>query len=230
MLENPLLMSLAIMALSFALGHIIPARAYRAGAGATIICGAGFVALFFLFLLAGWDAESLLWKNLHGLCAGICLWVFYGEILETLQGDFRITTGVEVNYGNIPLLAVLGLALWLVIFKHRLITDQVLLQCTNSFYLTWVLHVVLLTVYYAPVFGGQTVAHGEKTPAIGVWTRPRITAALIVGAIYALIAIPLFIYLSISTQSVGLRVTCGFYLIILGWSVLMELRKKLFMP
>lgn len=218
------------MALAFALGHIIPARSYKAGLTATIICGAGFTVLFFLFLLAGWTAESPVWKNLYGLCAGICLWVFYGEVLETLQGEFKVTTGVEVNYGNIPLLVVLGLALWLVIFRYRLITDPVLLQCINSFYLTWVLHVVLLTVYYAPVFGGQTVAHGEKVAAIKAWSKSRITAALIVGIIYALLAIPLTIYMAINTQSIGLRVACGYYLIILFWSVLMELRKKILMP
>lgn len=216
------------MALAFALGHIIPARSYKAGLWATIICGAGFTALFFAFLLAGWATESPVWKNLYGLCAGICLWVFYGEVLETLQGEFKVTTGVEVNYGNIPLLVVLGLILWLVIFRHQLITDPVLLQTINSFYLTWVLHVVLLTVYYAPVFGGQTVAHGEKTPAIKVWSKPRITAAFIVGGVYALMAIPLTIYAAATTTSVALQVACGYYLIILAWSVLMELRKKMF--
>lgn len=216
------------MVLAFALGHIIPARSYKAGLWATIICGAGFVVLFFAFLLAGWATESLVWKNLYGLCAGICLWVFYGEVMETLQGEFKVTTGVEVNYGNIPLLIVLGLALWLVLFRYQLITDPVLLQCINSFYLTWVLHVVLLTVYYAPVFGGRTVAHGEKIAAIKVWSKPRITAAFMVGGVYALLAIPLTIYAAANTPSVALKVACGYYLIILFWSVLMELRKKLF--
>ncbi|HLD35275.1 MAG TPA: hypothetical protein VJC37_01005 [Planctomycetota bacterium] len=228
MTEHPVLLSLAIMALAFALGHIIPARSYKAGARATIICGAGFVALFFGFLLAGWSAESPVWANIYGLCAGICLWVFYGEVLETLQGEFKITTGVEVNYGNIPLLVVLGLAGWLVLFRYRLITDPVLLQSINSFFLTWVLHVVLLTVYYAPVFGGQTVAHGEKNPAIKVWSKSRISAAFIVGIVYALALIPLTIYAAVTTQSIALQVACGYYLIILFWSVLMELRKKLF--
>ena len=230
MLENPLLLSLVIMALAFALGHIIPVRCYKAGAKATALCGAGFTALFFTFLLAGWSTESLIWKNLYGLCAGICLWVFYGEVLETLQGEFKITTGVEVNYGNIPFISVLGLTLWLVIFRYQLITDPVLLQCINSFFLTWVLHVVLLTIYYAPIFGGQTVAHGEKIPAVKVWTKSRMITALVVGLVYALGLIPLVIYAAVNTSSIGLQIACGYYLIILSWSVLMELRKKLFMP
>lgn len=230
MTEYPVSLALAIMALAFALGHIIPARSYKAGPRATIICGSGFVILFFGFLLAGWSAQSLVWANIYGLCAGICIWVFYGEVLETLQGEFKITTGVEVNYGNIPLLIVLGLAGWLVMFRYRLITDPVLLQSINSFFLTWVLHVVLLTVYYAPVFGGQTVAHGEKKPAIKVWTKSRLVAALIVGIIYAVGLIPLVIYAAITTQSIALKVACGYYLIILFWSVLMELRKKILMP
>jgi hypothetical protein len=228
--ENPLALSLAVMGLAFALGHIIPSRAYRAGLKATIICGAGFAALFFGFLLAGWSVESPLWKNIYGLCAGICLWIFYGETLETLQGEFKITTGVEVNYGNIPLLAVLGLAGWLVVFRYRLISEPALLQCLNSFYLTWLLHVVLLTVYYAPAFGGRTVARGEKTPAIKVWTRARLAAAWTVGLVYALALIPITIYTALTSESTAIRVSCGYYLVILGWSVLMELRKKLFAP
>lgn len=218
------------MAAAFMLGHIIPVRMYRAGVKATVICGVLFAGLFFAFLLAGWQAESPVWQNILGLCAGICLWIFYGEVLETLQGDFKVTTGVEVNYGNIPLLIVLGLALWLAVFKHRLITDPVLLQCLNAFFGTWALHVVLLTVYYAPVFGGATVARGEKTQAIKAWSRPRLIAAFTIGLIYALILIPLVISAAIRTESIILQAACGFYLIILGWSVLMELRKKLFMP
>jgi len=221
--EYPFLTSFVIMLMAFALGHILPVQAYKAGKTATIIAGFIFAALALALFYFALSASLILWQGILGLGAGISFWIFYGEILETLQADFGVNTGVHISYSNWPVLIVLGGLLginWSLYPQSIFAVDSFIV----AFYGTWLFHVVLLTVYYAPVFGGEIVGKGVKNPAVKVWSKTRIMAAAIIALIYVL----LIIGLVQNMLNDLVRIIAGFLVIIMLWSVVMEIPKKLF--
>jgi len=221
------LSSFVIMLIAFALSYTLTAVAYRSGRGATILIGFIFLLMTAVFLLTGFATRLVVWQNICGLCAGVSFWIFFGEILGTLQTQFKVTTGVRIGYTNIPLLIVLGVLIWLVMAKTEIINNYTILQFINAVYFIWVFQVILLFFYHSPLLGGEIVPEGEKKPAIKVWSKGRITAVVLVAAIYILAVIPMIIYLTMTTGSAGVKIATGFWAVIILWSALLEIPKKL---
>ena len=163
---------------------------------------------------------------MFGLCAGLCWWCFFGEIGDTLPADFGVTTGIGIGYGNIPFLLILGIIFTLALYK-KVIADDTLLQWANFAYLNWLGHVILLTVYYAPVLGGSAPELGNKIDCWEVWSKERLIATFVVWGIYLLVLLPLVIFKWRKSADLRLKVASGFWFVILFWSVFVEIPKKL---
>jgi len=194
--------------------------------GWTLGIGVFYALLVLIFLYAGTRSAVPLWQNILGLCAGLCWWNFYGELGDTLQAEFKVTTGIEINYGNIPFLIVLGL-IFLLALRKKVINHPTYLQWANFAYINWLGHVILLTIYYAPIFGGETPHLGSAVNCWEVWSKPRIIAAFIVWGIYLLFLMPLVLFKLRKSENLQLKIASAFWFVIIFWSVFVEIPKKL---
>lgn len=224
--RNPFLFSCIVLFAYFWFAHFSLSRSYKLGLEMTLIAGAVYAVATLLFLWLGFRTPNRVFKNLFGLCAGLSWWLVFGEIGDTLEADFQVTTGIGIGYGNIPFLVVLGLIFILALYK-KAISDDTVLQWANFAYLNWLGHVILLTIYYAPVLGGQTPELRTTANCWDIWSKPRLSAAIVVWAIYLLVMIPLVLFKFRKSPDIRLKVASAFWFVILFWSVFVEIPKKL---
>ncbi|MEK7309992.1 MAG: hypothetical protein AAB038_04160 [Planctomycetota bacterium] len=226
----PFLTATIIMFAMFYFSHFTLSQAYKLGEkgmlGLVITVGIfyGFLALVFLY--AGIKGKTPLWQNILGLCAGVCWWDFYGEMGDTLQADFGVTTGVSIGYGNIPFLVILGV-IFILAIRYKAIAHPAILQWANFAYINWFGHVILLTVYYAPIFGGETPELGIKADCWDVWSGARLTTTFVIWGIYLLILLPLVLFKFRRSENMQLKIASAFWFVILFWSSFVEIPKKL---
>jgi len=225
-LRKPFLFSCIILFAYFWFAHFSLSRSYKMGLEMTLAAGGFYAVVTLLFLWLGFRNQNQALKNIFGLCAGLSWWLVFGEIGDTLEAEFHVTTGIGIGYGNIPFLVVLGL-IFLMALRQKAISDDTVLQWANFAYLNWLGHVVLLTVYYAPIFGGATPHLGATDNCWEIWSTPRLTAAIVIWAIYLVILIPLVLFKLRKSPDIRLKVASAFWFVILFWSVFVEIPKKL---
>ena len=222
----PFLTSCLIMLVYFWFAHFSLSQAYKMGLKATLIIGLFYSLVTIFFLVAGFRSNNRFWQNMFGLCAGLSWWLVFGEVGDTLEADFNVTTGIGIGYGNIPFLILLGTIFILALYK-KAVKDDTILQWANFAYLNWFGHVVLLTVYYAPILGGETPELGTAVNSGEIWSSARLITVVVVWGIYLLFFIPLILFKLRKSADIRVKVASGFWFIILFWSVFVEIPKKL---
>ncbi|MEK7310259.1 MAG: hypothetical protein AAB038_05525 [Planctomycetota bacterium] len=223
----PFATTVVIMLFLFFLTHFSLSRIYPLGAKATIIAGITYLAFSAFFLLVGLNSIEPVWQNVSGLTSGIFLWCVFGEVASTLKSNHQINTRIVIGHQNIPILVLLGAILSYLLLWHPIKLHPTIWQLINTGFGTWVFHVVLLTIYYHPIFGGALVQANETIPAIKVWSKHRLIASLAVLFVYGTTLIPLVLVKLMPSPDINLKIASGYWVVILGWSFI-EVAKKLF--
>jgi hypothetical protein len=216
--ENSFWSTVVISLVLFALAHIVLAKIYRAGVKPTIIaglvCGLIVIGLLYYGIICG----NLFLANLLGVFAGIVMWSLFGEIMETLQGKFNITTHVEIGYGHLPFLILAGI-IWVLIIYAQAITNPTIFQFLFTVYAVWLGHVILLSLYYHPWLGAPL-----KSPEVK-WSKSRLSLTLLTLLIYA--GILCVMAFKAPAYSIQTQVCAGLWFVLLAWSFI-EVAKKYF--
>lgn len=209
----------------FFAAHTGLAKTYKQGVKAVIAAGLFLSALAVFLVFTGLRAESAFAQNICGITAGICFWCVFGEVCEKLDSSFGIKTGIVIGYFNLPILILLGLITGMFFMSANL--HPTVFQFANSVYTIWLGHVILLTAYYHPVFGGPAPDAESKEACIKAWSRNRVVAALAALLFVALPVILISIFYVRPMGGVKPAVASGFWTVLFGWYVV-EIAKKLF--
>ncbi|MBI5361043.1 MAG: hypothetical protein HZA48_10730 [Planctomycetes bacterium] len=224
--ENHAFRATAIVSLfMFFIAHLGLSKACKRGKKTVITACITLSIAVVLLLFAGLRAESGFIQNITGIIAGICFWSIYGEICEKLNSSFEIKTGVEIGYCNLPILILLGFVLGMFFTSANL--HPAVFQFANSVYTIWLGHVILLTAYYHPVFGGPAPNADCKEACIKTWSKNRIIAALTALLLVALPVILVSIFYVRPMGGIKPATAAGFWTVLFGWYVV-EIAKKLF--
>jgi hypothetical protein len=210
------------------MGHLSLKRIiYPLGTTTTVMAAVVVLALSVVFLYVGANRPTSLGKNLFGLTSGFFAWMLIGEMSEHLGW------GWEVTYSNIWfLILIIYFHYFSLITKRRITIAPSLFQCLNFWFSTWIGHVVLLNVYYNPIFGGATPEVTTKIPVWFLWSSSRLYVSLLV----AIAEISFLFYLiyklwfsnSSLFRSFTLRIAAGYWIMVLFWSAFVELPQKWF--
>ena len=234
--RNAFGVSFGIMLTFFWFAHFTLSRAYQGGIYknldidvrlyTTIGIGVLYSIATIVFLIAGIRAKNPFWQNMYGLCGGLTWWLVYGEVGDTLRETFKWDTGIGIGHGNFPFLFLLGTIFIIALYKKAIKNDTIL-QWANFAYMNWFGHVILLTLYYAPIFGGKTPKLGTTVDCWDEWSSARIIGAFVIWGIYILIVSPIVILKLRKSEDIRVRVACGFWGVLLFWSIFVEIPKKL---
>ncbi|MBI4834438.1 MAG: hypothetical protein HY811_06440 [Planctomycetes bacterium] len=214
----PFWSTVVISLVIFALAHIILAKIYRAGLKPTIIAGLACGLIVIGLLHYGVITDNQFFANLMGVFAGIVMWSLFGEIMETLQGKFNITTHVEIGYGHLPFL-ILGSLIWGLIIHTEAIENPVIFQFLFTVYAIWLGHVILLSLYYHPWLGEPL-----KSPEVKA-SKLKVTLTILTLLVYAIILI--IMALKAPDYSIKTQVSTALWFVLLAWSFI-EVAKKYF--